>query len=94
MQICTCGKEINKKNLKKHLLSKFHLENSNENIQEEENDKPQSGLSLEIINNDNIEDKIMDENEYLGDFNNTFKFDEVENIVSNDKKTYKKCYFR
>ena len=31
----------------------------------------------------------MDENEYLNDFNNTFKFDEVENIVKNDKKPNK-----
>ena len=87
MHICICGKEINKKNLKKHLFSKFHLENSNENIQEEENDKPQSGLSLEIINNDNIEDNIMDENEYLSDFTNTFQIQNMENIVKNDKKT-------
>ena len=93
MHICTCGKEINKKYLKKHLLSKFHLENSNENIQEEENDKPQSGLSLEIINNDNIEDNIMDENEYLSDFTNTFQIQNMENIVKNDKKNIKNVVF-
>ena len=87
MYICTCGKEINKKYLKKHLLSKFHLENSNDDkeVIQQEN----------IIENNIEEDNIMNnENEYLGDFNNTFKFDEVENIVKNDKKTYKKCYFK
>ena len=89
MHICTCGKEINKKYLKKHLLSKFHLENSNENkenIQEED-------IQEEIINNDNIEDNIMDENEYLSDFNNTYNFDKLENIVKNDKKPIKNVVF-
>ena len=32
---------------------------------------------------------MNNENEYLGDFNNTFKFDEMENIVKNDKKPIK-----
>ena len=88
MHICTCGKEINKKYLKKHLLSKFHLENSNENIQEED-------IQEEIINNDNIEDNIMDEyeNEYLSDFNNTYQIQNMENIVKNDKKPIKNVVF-
>ena len=30
MQVCSCGKKLNTKNLKKHLLNKFHLENSND----------------------------------------------------------------
>ena len=98
MHICTCGKEINKKYLKKHLLSKFHLENGGdkeviqeENIQEEERAKSYAieDIQEEIINNDNI----MDEHEYLSDFNNTYNFDKLENIVKNDKKPIKNVVF-
>ena len=90
MHICTCGKEINKKYLKKHLLSKFHLENSNENKENiQEDDIQEDDIQEEIINNDNI----MDEHEYLSDFNNTFQIQNMENIVKNDKKPIKKVVF-
>ena len=85
METCTRGKIINKKNLKKHLLSKFHLEYSNDDkeVIQQEN----------IIENNIEEDNIMNnENEYLGDFNNTFRLDEAENIVKNDKKPIKMLF--
>ena len=82
MESCTCGKIINKKYLKKHLLSKFHLENSNDDkeVIQQEN----------IIENNIEDDSIMNnENEYLSDFNNTFRFDEVENVVKNELKSFR-----
>ena len=78
MDFCeTCNKSLKKGNMRFHLKSKAHLENENKNNNVKEVN--------EFKENDNIEE--MDDSEYLSDFNNSYNFAPIENIVKNDKKS-------
>ena len=80
MQHCeVCNKSVKKGNLRFHLKSKAHLQNENKNNNVQEMN--------EFKENDSIEEMDNDNNDYLSDFNNTYNFAPVENIVKNDKKS-------
>ena len=46
----------------------------------------------EFKENDSIEE-MDDNNDYLSDFNNTYNFAPIENIVKNDKKSVNNVIF-
>ena len=80
MQHCEiCNKSVKKGNMRFHLKSKAHLENENKNNNVQEVN--------EFKENDSIEEMDNDNNDYLSDFNNTYNFAPIENIVKNDKKS-------
>ena len=67
MQHCEiCNKSVKKGNMRFHLKSKVHLENENKNNNVQEVNEFKENDSIEEIDNDN--------NDYLSDFNNTYKF--------------------
>ena len=93
MDYCNiCGKSVKKGNMRFHLNSKKHLQNINKNDDSvQKMDESESVENISEFKNDDI--VKMDENEYLSDFNNSFKIESVENILKKDKKQMNNTVF-